>query len=80
MKTKQTVFVVRRTDLKDPTDTDLIYGAPGSVTGDGYPSTLIFINSDKRVAKKLADEMNGRYFADQIYAVEEIKVKVKVQL
>jgi hypothetical protein len=78
MKTKVTVYAVRRTDLKDSADTNLIYGAPGSVIGDGYPSHEIFINSDKRVAKKFAAEMNNRFPDTQLYAA--VKIKVKVQL
>jgi hypothetical protein len=75
-KTLAGVFVIRRTNKKDPKDTQLIYGAPGGCVGENYPADIVFITSDTRVAEKYANEMSERWGHTQTYTIEGREVRV----
>jgi hypothetical protein len=70
-----TVYVIRRTDKEDPTDTDLIFGAPGDM-GNGYPVNHTFVTSDSRLAHRYCCEMVARWGEKNTYAIEEREVHV----
>jgi hypothetical protein len=71
-----TVYVIRRTDKEDPTDTALVFGAPGDM-GSGYPSASTFITSDFRVAEEYQHEFTSvSLFRDNVYTIEEREVQV----
>jgi hypothetical protein len=68
-----TVYVIRRTDKEDPTDTSLIFGAPGNMDV-GYPVDKVFITSDFRTADEYQKEMSSVH--GDTYAIEEREVQV----
>jgi hypothetical protein len=70
-----TVYVIRRTDKEDPTDTNLIFGAPGAM-GSGYPGKNEFVTSDSRLAHRYWCEMVARWGEKNTYTVEGREVQV----
>ncbi|MGC3025866.1 hypothetical protein ACPUER_12050 [Burkholderia sp. DN3021] len=74
-KPKTTVYVIRRTDKKDPTDTSLIFGHPGGC-GPDYPQNRTFVTNDQRLANRFRDEMAGNWGHKCRYEVEPREVRV----
>ncbi len=66
------VFVVRRTNRKNPADTGLIFGGP-RFTGQ---NNVEFVSSCKRSAKELVREMESMYGTTELYEVEPRSVRI----
>ncbi|MDN8037439.1 hypothetical protein [Burkholderia vietnamiensis] len=69
------MYVIRRTNKADPTDTSLIFGHPGKID-QGYPQNSTFVTNDRRIAVSYCSEMNDQWGHKTRYEVEPREVRV----